>query len=161
MILFSIKISFCRCFFRRNKREINSIRKWKNRWIRSIASPILFSSSFSVKTLEPNDASKSAKNNFNIYQYRKLESVASRLGSCGSFQIQTRPGPGPGLKKTWTRSFLFTTNFLHRTDYKLRTTRFAMTNVNRKNGIHGHPAHSRHTHIDSIHSPHKTRKTIL
>ncbi len=146
LILFSIKISFCRCFFRRNKRQINSIRKWKNRWIRSIASPILFSSSFSVKTLEPNDASKSAKNNFNIYQYRKLESVASRLGSCGSFQ---------------TRSFLFTTNFLHRTDYKLRTTRFAMTNVNRKNGIHGHPAHSRHTHIDSIHSPHKTRKTIL
>ena len=72
-----------------------------------MASPILFSSSsFSVKTFELNDASRRAKNKFNI-------------------------------------------------------TRFPMTNVNRKNGIHGHPEHSRHIHNDSIHSPHKTRKTIL
>ena len=43
----------------------------------------------------------------------------------------------------------------------IRTTKFPMTNVNKKNGMHGHPAHSKQIHIDSIHSPHKTRKTIL
>jgi len=52
---------------------------------------------------------------------------------------------------------------MERNSYRciLHTTRLPMTYVNRKNGIHGHLAHSRHTHIDSIHSPHKTRKTIL
>ena len=42
-----------------------------------------------------------------------------------------------------------------------RTTRFPMTKVKRKNGIQGQPAHSKQTHIDSIHSPQRTRKTIL
>lgn len=45
--------------------------------------------------------------------------------------------------------------------FRSHTTRFPTTNVSRKNGIHDQPAHSRQIHINSIHSPHKTRNTIL
>ena len=44
---------------------------------------------------------------------------------------------------------------------RLRTTKLPMTTLAKKKGTQGAPATSMHPHIDSTHSPHKTRKTII
>lgn len=44
---------------------------------------------------------------------------------------------------------------------RLRTTRLPMTTVARKKGTQAAPATSMQSHMDSIHSPHSTRKTIM
>lgn len=41
------------------------------------------------------------------------------------------------------------------------TTKFPMTTVAKKNGIHDTSPTSMQSHIDSIHSPHSTRNTIM
>lgn len=46
-------------------------------------------------------------------------------------------------------------------DYGLRTTRLPITTVARKNGIHDTSPTNIQSHIDSIHSPHNTLKTIM
>lgn len=45
--------------------------------------------------------------------------------------------------------------------FKIRTTKFPMTTVARKNGIHDTSPTSMQSHMDSIHSPHSTRNTIM
>ncbi|GIX70908.1 hypothetical protein CEXT_614291 [Caerostris extrusa] len=45
--------------------------------------------------------------------------------------------------------------------HKTLTTRLPITTVERKNGRHVHPLTSRQSHIDSIHSPQRTRNTIM
>jgi hypothetical protein len=44
---------------------------------------------------------------------------------------------------------------------RFKTTKLPMTTVARKKGTHGAPETLMQSHIDSIHSPHNTRNTII
>ena len=76
VFIFSLGAIFCR----RQERAMYSMRKCTNRWMRLIASAILLSSSsVSVRTLDPNEASNNARNRFSIYQCEKRRYLSSLI----------------------------------------------------------------------------------
>ena len=59
------------------------------------------------------------------------------------------------------QSLFISTFYLTHSNAMQLTTKFPITNVSRKKGMHILPLHHIQSHIDSIHSPHSTRKTIM
>lgn len=65
------------------------------------------------------------------------------------------------LESSHSREGIFFILIVMQIDFRILTTKFPITTVAKKNGMHDTSPTNIQSHIDSIHSPHSTRNTII